>query len=107
MIKNSRTKPGSGNVFSDLGFADAQERLAKAKLAHAICLIIQSQHLTQAGAAARLGVDQPKVSALVRGQLDGFSTDRLFRFLNALGHDVEVTLRPAKHGIGALSVTNN
>jgi predicted XRE-type DNA-binding protein len=107
MIKTSQVKQGSENIFSDLGFADANERLAKAKLAHAICLIIESQHLTQAKAAARLGIDQPKVSALVRGQLDGFSTDRLFRFLNALGHDVQVTLRPAKHGLGALSVMNN
>jgi predicted XRE-type DNA-binding protein len=86
---------GSGNVFADLGFADAEEMLAKAELARRIAEIIAERKLTQTKAAAVLGVDQPKVSALLRGKLDGFSIDRLFRFLNALGRDVDIVVRPA------------
>lgn len=85
---------GSGNVFADLAFPNADEMLAKAKLASEICAIMSRQNLTQVAAAQILGVDQPKVSALMRGKLSGFSTERLFRFLNALGHDVEIHIRP-------------
>jgi predicted XRE-type DNA-binding protein len=83
----------SGNVFADLEVPNADEALAKAELAQRICALLSERKLTQARAAALLGVDQPKVSALVRGKLDGFSTDRLFRFLNALGQDVEIVVR--------------
>jgi len=87
---------GSGNVFADLALTNAEERLAKAELAHQICSLIGSAKLTQAEAARRMGIDQPKVSALLRGRLKDFSTDRLFRFLNALGRDVFITTRPAQ-----------
>src|SRR5580698_6799049 len=83
---------GSGNVFADLGLPDAEELLAKANLAHRITCLVTEQKLTQTQAAARLGIDQPKVSALLRGKLDGFSTERLIRFLNALGQDVEIVV---------------
>jgi predicted XRE-type DNA-binding protein len=59
--------------------------------------IIAERRLTQARAAKLLGIDQPKVSALLRGKLSGFSIDRLFRFLNALGRDVEIVVRSARH----------
>jgi predicted XRE-type DNA-binding protein len=59
--------------------------------------IIAKRKLTQVRAAKLLGIDQPKVSALLRGKLDGFSTDWLFRFLNALGRGVEILIRPATH----------
>jgi predicted XRE-type DNA-binding protein len=86
---------GSGNVFADLGLPNAPELLAKAELARRIVDLIRQQKLTQSQAATRLGVDQPKISALVRGNLEGFSSDRLFRFLNALGRDVEIVIRRA------------
>ena len=70
----------SGNVFADLEVPDADATLAKAKLAERIGAILAARKLTQAQAAAVLGIDQPKVSALIRGKLDGFSTERLFRF---------------------------
>src|SRR5947209_7854825 len=89
-------EPSSGNVFADLELPDPEEMLAKAELTQRICDVIAERKLTQAKAAALLGVDQPKVSALMRGKLDGFSTDRLFRFLNALGRDVEIVIRPAR-----------
>jgi predicted XRE-type DNA-binding protein len=90
-------EPSSGNVFADLGFKNPEELLAKAELVQRIVDIIAERKLTQVRAAKLLGIDQPKVSALLRGKLDGFSTDRLFRFLNALGRDVEIVIRPAKH----------
>jgi predicted XRE-type DNA-binding protein len=88
----------SGNVFADLELPDADESLAKAELAGRICALLAERRLTQAKAAAVLGVDQPKVSALMRGKLDGFSVERLFRFLNALGQDVEIIIRPRRRG---------
>jgi predicted XRE-type DNA-binding protein len=86
----------SGNVFADLEVPDPGEALAKAELAGQVCAIIAERKLTQAKAATLLGVDQPKVSALLRGKFDGFYTDRLFRFLNALGQDVEIVVRPRR-----------
>jgi predicted XRE-type DNA-binding protein len=86
----------SGNVFANMGLKNPEELLAKAELVQRICDIIAQRKLTQTRAAKLLGIDQPKVSALLRGRLDGFSTDRLFRFLNALGSDVEIVVRPAR-----------
>jgi predicted XRE-type DNA-binding protein len=83
-----------GNVFEDLGLPNSDELLIKAQLAHQISELIEMRHLTQSDAAKLLGVDQPKVSALMRGKLSGFSTDRLFRFLNALGRNVEIRITP-------------
>jgi predicted XRE-type DNA-binding protein len=89
-------EPSSGNVFADLGLKNPEELLAKAELVQRICDIIAERKLSQTRAAAVLGIDQPKVSALMRGKLDGFSLDRLFRFLNALGRDVDIVIRPAR-----------
>jgi predicted XRE-type DNA-binding protein len=83
---------GSGNVFTDLGFRDARERLLKAELATKVAQLIEKKRLTQAQTAQRTGLDQPTVSRLLRGQLSGFSADRLFVVLNRLGHSVEVRI---------------
>lgn len=85
--------PGSGNVFADLGVAEPEEELAKAKLAVHIRATIGRRTLTQARAAALMGLDQPKVSALMNGRLTGFSSDRLLRCLTALGQDVDIVVR--------------
>ena len=85
---------GSGNVFRDLGLRDADLLQAKADLAHQISLLIEERGLTQIQAADVLGVTQPKISALLHGRLDGFSMDRLVRFLNALDQDVKISVRP-------------
>jgi predicted XRE-type DNA-binding protein len=84
---------GTGNVFADLGYPDAEERQTKLRLAHAINDVIARRRLTQAAAAERLGVNQPKVSALARYKLDGFSVERLMEFLRALDQDVEIVIR--------------
>ena len=89
-----RIERSSGNVFADLGLPDAAALLAKSELVSRICDIIAKRGLTQAQAAKILRINQPKVSALMRGHLDGFSSDRLFRFLNALGNDIEIAVKP-------------
>jgi len=93
MIQEIKVQTSSGNVFADLGLENSDELLVKAELARKISSIIIKQHMTQAEAAEILGVDQPKVSALINGRLSGFSTVRLFRFLNALGRDVEIVVK--------------
>jgi len=82
----------SGNVFADLGLPNPEELLAKAELAHKITVLIRERGLTQAQAAKLLQVDQPKVSALIRGRLTGFSIERLMRFLLLLGQDIRITV---------------
>ena len=85
--------PSRGNVFADLGFAEPAEELAKAKLASRIRLILKDRQLTQVAAAELMGIDQPKVSALLNGRLANFSSDRLMRLLTALGQDIDIVIR--------------
>src|SRR6266446_8017960 len=89
---SEKVETSSGNVFDDLGFRDAEERLLKAKLATKIAQLIEKKGWTQVQTAERTGLDQPKVSHLLRGRLSGFSADRLFAILNRLGHSVEVRI---------------
>jgi predicted XRE-type DNA-binding protein len=84
---------GTGNVFADLGLPDADMLFAKGMLAIQVQRMIQERSLTQVAAARVLGMHQSDVSKLMRGYLDGFSTDRLFRMLNALGQDVDIVVR--------------
>jgi predicted XRE-type DNA-binding protein len=93
---NSRVIPSSGNVFADLGLPDAEEKQTKVRLAVAINQIIESMGLSQAVAAERLQINQPKISALVNYRLSGFSVERLINFLNALGCDVEIVIRKTR-----------
>jgi predicted XRE-type DNA-binding protein len=94
MSSKNNVFTGSGNVFADLGLANSEDRLIKARLAHKISEIIASQNLTQVQAAEILGIDQPKISALSRGKLKDFSISRLIKYLNVLGSDVEITVKP-------------
>src|SRR6266536_1027717 len=87
----------SGNVFEDLGLPESAERLVKSEIAARISSIIERRGLTQVQAAKLLAIDQADVSDLVRGKLAGFSTDRLFRFLNALGQDVDIVMPRRLH----------
>src|SRR5258708_38698826 len=97
-------EPGSGNVFADLGLADAGEHLIKAGLVVKINRIIRQRALTQAAAAELMGIDQPKVSAMLAGQFRGYSVERLMRFLVALGHDVEIVVKPRRRRAAGLRV---
>ena len=89
---------GSGNVFADLELENADELLVKAELARRIGGIIAAQNMTETEAAKMLGIDLSEMSALANGKLSGFSTTRLFRFLNALGWDVEIVVKPKSFG---------
>jgi predicted XRE-type DNA-binding protein len=84
--------PSSGNVFADLRLPNAEEKQTKVRLAVAINEIIRGQQLSQDAAARRLSVNQPKVSALLNYQLQGFSVERLMKFLTALDRDVEIVI---------------
>jgi predicted XRE-type DNA-binding protein len=85
----------SGNVFADMGLEDAGELLIKADLAISIATILKQRGLKQTAAAKVLGIDQPKVSRLMRGDLYGFSIDQLIRLLGALGQKVRLTVEAA------------
>ena len=107
MTRKIAAERSGGNVFADIGLPDADEALAKAELARQIGDIVARRRLTQASAARLLGVDQPKVSALLRGRLAGFSAGRLIRFLNILGRDVNIVVRaaPRSRAVGRVQVT--
>ena len=97
VAKKSRTPEdsvteSSGNVFADLGLKDADTLMAKSVLAIHIKRTIKARRLARRRPRRLLGLDQPKVSAIISGRLDGFSTDRLMRFLNELGCDVRISV---------------
>ena len=96
MLRNVDTTVarGSGNVFADLGCADADERLAKAELARTIHKLIVQRAWTQRRAAETLGLSAPDVSDLVRGKLARFSQERLERCLVALDMNVTIHVTP-------------
>lgn len=94
MTKNgNEVTVGSGNVFTDLGFANADREQLKAKLMLEIYRAIKDRGLTQVQAGEILGIQQPHVSALMNGRSGKYSLGRLFEFLNALGRDVEIAVR--------------
>ena len=96
----------SGNVFADIGFANDQEMLVKANLALKISEIIAQRRLTQIEAAAILGMPQPKLSKLLRGQFHGVSETKMLECLNKLGRDIQIVIRKANRDkrIGRTSV---
>ena len=83
---------GSGNVFADLGLPDAEALQFKAQLIHEINHLIEARQLSQSAAAKLIGMDQPTLSKMLRGQFLNCSTDRLFGIINKLGHSVEVRI---------------
>ena len=99
-----RVTEGSGNVFADLGFPNPERELLKARLTLQIYRLIKDRGLTQAAAGAILGIKQPHVSGLMRGQSGNFSVERLMDFLTALGQDVEITVRPTRREHGGVSL---
>ena len=109
-IKKSRKQMvarSSSNVFADLQLPNAEEKQTKVRLAVAINQIIEDQHLTQGIAARRLKINQPKISALSKYRLEGFSVERLMNFLTALDRDVDIVIRrkPRSGKTGRILVT--
>src|SRR6202047_4268847 len=93
-MSKKRYEIGSRNVFKDLGVPNAEEHLVKAQLVYKIDTIMKDRGLKQAEAADLLGVKQPDVSKMLRGDFRQFSVERLLRFLVALGQDVEIVVKP-------------
>ena len=86
----------SGNVFAELDYPNAEEALAKSRLTRVIADILKQRGLTQTQAAKLLGIDQPKISRLIRGQFRDFSLERLIQLLGALDRQVDIVVRPAR-----------
>ncbi|HVX85220.1 MAG TPA: helix-turn-helix transcriptional regulator [Phycisphaerae bacterium] len=103
-VVRTKIEDGSGNVFADIGARDPEEALMKAQIALVIGQLIGKLRITQAEAAVKLGIDQPKVSMLLSGRLRDFSIERLFRFLRALEHDIRIVISPHKRRHAAVSV---
>ena len=97
---------GSGDVFVDLGFADASERKLRVQLAMRLNALIDEHGLTQTNAAAQFGISQPHVSELKNYKLTRFSSERLMRLITLLDQDVEIVIRPKarRRAHGMLSV---
>jgi predicted XRE-type DNA-binding protein len=85
--------PSTGNIFTDLGLKDAEQRLAKAQLLSRIQNIIDEKGWDQKTAGQLLGITQPKVCALLQGRLEGFSMERLLTFLTRLDQDITITIK--------------
>jgi len=108
MPRKSRVRvvEGSGNVFADLGFRHPEREQLKAHLTLRIYRLIKERGLTQTKAGEVLGIKQPHVSALMRGQSGTFSVERLMDFLTLLGQDIEITVRPKRKSLGEVSVVS-
>jgi predicted XRE-type DNA-binding protein len=104
--RNEPITRGSGNVFADLRFPDADERKAKLRLAYALNQVLDGRKLSRADAAKVLGITPPRVSALRHYKLSGFSVERLMNFLRALDQDVEIVVRqkPRSRRVARISV---
>jgi predicted XRE-type DNA-binding protein len=102
--KGILVEQGSRNVFADLGFPNPEREQLKARLTLRNYRLIKDRGLTQAKAGAILGIEQPHVSGLMRGQSGNFSVERLMDFLTALGQDVEITVKLARQEHGGVSL---
>ena len=85
---------GSGNVFADLGLPDAEQRLLKSQIVAQLQRLIKGRGLTQVKAAKLLGIHQPDLSLLLRGDFDDYSAERLMKMLTVFAQDIEITMRP-------------
>jgi len=100
----AKFEKSSGNVFADLGLPHPEQELLKARLTLQIYRLIKERGLTQVQAGEILGIQQPRVSALMRNQAGTFSVERLMDFLTALGQDVEISVRPTRKEHGSVSI---
>jgi predicted XRE-type DNA-binding protein len=99
MKRNRKTaipvvEEGSGNVYEDLGFKDAKLMLVKASLVHGLTTIFAKRRLGLGRAAKILNIDRAKLSDILNGHFSGVSTDRLIRYVNTLGHEVDIAISP-------------
>jgi predicted XRE-type DNA-binding protein len=104
MIEGIEIETSSGNVFADLGLADAEKLKIKSGLVIEITRAVRRLGLTQEEAGRRMGVAQPKVSGMMRGDFANLSERKLMECLNRLGYDIEIKVRPAAEPIGHLTL---
>ncbi len=102
LIDGVEVHRGSANVFADLGLADAEKLKIKTGLVMEIRKAMKSRALTQQEAATRMGITQPKVSDMMRGDFTNLSERKLMDCLTRLGYDIEIKVRPAKSKVGHL-----
>ena len=100
LVEGIEVETGSGNVFADLGLPDAEKLQIKSGLVIAITRAVRNLGLTQAEAGRRMGIPQPKVSALLRGDFTNLSERKLMNCLNRLGYDIEIKVKPAAQPVG-------
>ena len=102
LVNGVEVHRGSGNVFADLGLADAEKLKIKTGLVVEIRKAMRSRGLTQQEAAKLMGITQPKVSDMMRGDFSNLSERKLMDCLTRLGYDIEIKVRPAKSEVGHL-----
>jgi predicted XRE-type DNA-binding protein len=102
MIDGIEVEMGSGNVFADLGLPDADKLKIKSGLVIEITRAMRRLNLTQKAAAEKMGIPQPKVSAMLHGDFSNLSERKLMDCLNRLGYDIEIKLRPTTAPVGHL-----
>ncbi len=104
MIEGIEIEASSGNVFADLGLADPEKLKIKSGLVIEITRAVRRLGLTQEEAGRRMGLSQPKVSGLMRGDFANLSERKLMECLSRLGYDIEIKVRPASEAVGHLTL---
>jgi predicted XRE-type DNA-binding protein len=104
IIDGVEVHSSSGNVFADLGLADAEKLKIKTGLVIEIRKAMKIRGLTQLEAAKRMGISQPKVSDMMRGDFTNLSERKLMDCLTRLGYDIEIKIRPTKANVGQLTL---
>ncbi|MEW5890170.1 MAG: helix-turn-helix transcriptional regulator [Pseudomonadota bacterium] len=99
IIEGIEVQRSSGNVFADLGLPDAEKLKIKTGLVVEIRKAMRTPGLTQQAAAKRMGIPQPKVSAMLRGDFSNLSERKLMECLNRLGYDIEIKVKPARESV--------
>jgi predicted XRE-type DNA-binding protein len=107
MARKVKVEAGSGNIFADLGLPDAQTHFLKAQIVSEIYRLTNACKLTQAAAGKLMGITQPEVSRMFKGQFREYSVERLMGFLTAFDRDVEIVVRPHKRGSKGARITFN
>ncbi len=106
IVGDTEVLTGSDNVFADLGLPDADKLKIKTGLVIEIRRAIGAQKLTQQAAAERMGMTQPKVSAMMRGDFSNLSERKLMDCLNRLGYDIEIRVKSADTMMGHLTLSH-
>lgn len=101
-VNGIEVEMGSGNVFADLSLPDADKLKIKSGLVIEITKAMRRLNLTQKAAAERMGIPQPKVSAMLHGDFTNLSERKLMDCLNRLGYDIEIKVRPTAEPVGHL-----